>query len=112
MNNIEVDFSIAKMLIKLKDKLHQIGIVDWPIDLDLLTDIMKSNGDIFLEYVYNKRIDVQDGLVELIANSLAKKIENAGMELPVFGAVICYPYFIGERVGLMATYIYGNREKK
>ena len=112
MNNVEVDFSIARMSIKLKDKLHQIGVVDWPIDFDLLTDIMKSSGDILLEYIYNERIDVQDELVELVANNLAKKIENAGMQLPVFGAVLCHHYFVGDRVGITATYLYGGREKK
>lgn len=118
MNNskIDVNLTMLKMSIKLKNKLHEIGVVDWPIDLDLLTDTIESSGDILLEYIYDERVDVQDELVELVANNLAKKIENAGMQLPVFGAVLCRCFYMntsrGERVGIDATYLYGGREKK
>ncbi len=112
MNDSEIDLIIAKMTIKLEQRLHEIGVVDWPIDLDLLTDITKSSGDILLEYILNERVDIQDELIELVANNLVKKIENASMQLPVFGVVSCYSYFFGERVGLIAYYIYGSVEKK
>ncbi len=112
MNDLEVKLIISKMIIKLEQKLHEIGVVDSPIDPDLLTDIVESSGNIPLEYIYTDRVYLQNQLIGLVANNLAKKIENAGMQLPVFGAVRCYPYFTDGRVTLLATYIYGSMEKK
>ena len=68
MNDNEVDLIAAKMAIKLKKRLHEIGVADWPIDPDLLTDILKSTGDISLEYIYSNRVDIHNRLIELIAS--------------------------------------------
>lgn len=103
----------ANLTLKIRCKLHRLGIVDfffsYPINL---TVAFQSSVDCGYYHLENNRLDVEDRLTDLVVNDLKKQIEDAGLKLPLFGVVFCYPYFSNGRIGVNVMYAGGCNEDR